>query len=128
MLIPIYLSIHLFSYRSIYLVLIFFEFSFFLCQLDPVYSFFYLFFCLPDIGGEVGTSWKVMYSCGPIHMDEQSQYDHLKPTYSSGIDTVSGPEDLPEAIHDKDGWRERVRDIHVIARHDDDDDDATLLN
>ena len=28
-------------------------------------------------------------------------------------DTGCSPEDIPEAIYDRDGWRERVRDIHA---------------
>ena len=28
-------------------------------------------------------------------------------------DTVCGPEDLPEAMNDREEWRERVRDIRL---------------
>ena len=38
-----------------------------------------------DTAGEVGTSSWVIYSCGPIHMDEQRQDDKLEPTYSSSV-------------------------------------------
>ena len=39
-------------------------------------------------------------------------------------DTGHSPEDLPEAMNDREKWRERVRDISVLmARHDDADDD-----
>ena len=31
------------------------------------------------------------------------------------IDTGCDPEDLPEAMNDKDGWRERVRDIRAAG-------------
>ena len=47
-----------------------------------------------------------MYSCGPIHMDVQRQDDQLEPTYSS-------PVDLTEAMDDRKGWREKVRDIRA---------------
>ena len=35
--------------------------------------------------GEVGTSSWVMYSWGPLHMDEQRQDLHFEPTYSSSV-------------------------------------------
>ena len=34
---------------------------------------------------EVGTSSWVMYSCGPLHMDEQRQDVQFEPTYSSSV-------------------------------------------
>ena len=37
-------------------------------------------------------------------------------------DTGCSPEDLPEAMNDREKWRERVRDIHAAARHDDDEE------
>ena len=37
-------------------------------------------------------------------------------------DTECCPEALPEAMNDREKWRERVRDIVLPARHDDDDD------
>ena len=46
-------------------------------------------------------------------------------------DTGCSPEDQPEAMNDREKWRERVRDIRdFIQRHgyDDDDDDATFCN
>ena len=46
-------------------------------------------------------------SCGPLHMDEQRHDDQLY------ADTGCSPEDLPEAMDDRAGWRERVRDIRV---------------
>ena len=42
----------------------------------------------PDMqstAGEIGTSSLVKYSCGPLHMAEQRQGDHLEPTYSSYV-------------------------------------------
>ena len=38
-------------------------------------------------------------------------------------DTEYSPEDLLESMNDREKWRERVRDIMLPARHDDDDDD-----
>ena len=38
-----------------------------------------------DIAGEVGTSSWVIYSCGPLHMNEQRQDVQLEPTYSSSV-------------------------------------------
>ena len=43
-------------------------------------------------------------------------------------DTGCGPEDLPEAMNDREKWRERGSGISVLAaRHDDDDDDDDML-
>ena len=47
----------------------------------------------------------MVYFCGPLHIAEQMQDE---PIYSN---SVCSPEDLPEAIDDREGWRERVRDI-----------------
>ena len=38
-------------------------------------------------------------------------------------DTGCNPEDLPEAMNDREKWRERIRDISVLAAQHDDDDD-----
>ena len=38
-------------------------------------------------------------------------------------DTGCSPEDLPEAMNDREKWRERVRISVLAAQHDDDDDD-----
>ena len=74
-----------------------------------------------DTAGDVGTSSKVMYPCGPLHMDEQTQDDQLEPTYHSS-----------EPIRDvalktcRKQWTmgrgdERGSGISVLmARHDDD--------
>ena len=47
-------------------------------------------------------------------MDEQWQNVQLK-TYIQQVcaDTECSPEDLPEAIDEKEGWQERVKDIHA---------------
>ena len=41
--------------------------------------------------------------------DKQRQDDQLEPTYRA--DTGYSPEDMPEAMDDREGWRERARDI-----------------
>ena len=43
-------------------------------------------------------------------------------------DTGCSPEDLPEAMNNKEKWRERVRDIRASGTHDDDDDDDSSAN
>ena len=43
-------------------------------------------------------------------MAKQKQDDQLEHTYSS---YVRIPEDLPKAMNDREGWRERVRDIRA---------------
>ena len=42
-------------------------------------------------------------------------------------DTGCCPEDLQEAMNDREKWRERVRDIRATARHDDDIADAFII-
>ena len=52
-------------------------------------------------------------SGGPFHIDEQRQDAQLEPTYSSSVPIRNvAPED-PKALDDREGWRERVRDIHA---------------
>ena len=41
-------------------------------------------------------------------------------------DTGCPPEDLPEAMNDREKWRERVRISMRAPRHDDDDDDMYI--
>ena len=48
-----------------------------------------------------------MFSYGPPHMAEQKQGDQLCE------DTGCSPEDLPEAMNDREEGRERVRDIRA---------------
>ena len=55
-----------------------------------------------------------MYTCGPLHMAEQRQGDHLEPTYSSSVlIRVCIPEDQPEVMDDWEGWRISVKDIRA---------------
>ena len=67
---------------------------------------------MQDTAGEVGMISSAMYSCGPLNIDEQKKDDQLEPIYSS-FAPIQGrsPEDLLEAMDDRERWRERVRDI-----------------
>ena len=65
---------------------------------------------MQDIAGEAGTCSLVMYSYGPPHMAEQKQDDQLEHFCE---DTGCSPEDLPEAMNEREKWRERVRDIRA---------------
>ena len=47
-------------------------------------------------------------------MDVQRQVDQLEPTYGSSVPIPDvALEDLPEAMDNREGWRERVRDIRA---------------
>ena len=50
-------------------------------------------------------------------------------TYTQQLCEYMGcsPEDLPEAMNDREKGRERVRDIRAATRHDDDDESKTAL-
>ena len=52
---------------------------------------------------EVRTNSKVMNSCGLLHMNVQRQDDQLEPIYNSSADTGCSPEDMPEAMDDREG-------------------------
>ena len=65
---------------------------------------------MQDTAGEAGTNSSVMYSNEPPHMAEQKQDDQLEQLCE---DTGCSPEDLPEAMYDREKWRERVRDIRA---------------
>ena len=54
----------------------------------------------------------------------QSKAGRLARTYIQQLcdDTGCNPEDQPEAMNDRETWRERVRNI-CSSRHDDDDDE-----
>ena len=55
-----------------------------------------------------------MYSYGPPHMANQKQDDQLEHTWQQlRNDTGCNPEDLPEAMNDRETRRERVRDIRA---------------
>ena len=47
-------------------------------------------------------------------MAKQKQDNQIELTYSSYVRTQEcNPEDLPEAMNDREKWRERVRDIRA---------------
>ena len=50
-----------------------------------------------------------MYSNGPLHMAVQKQGGQLEPQLCE--DTGCSPRDLREALNDREGLRERIRDI-----------------
>ena len=55
-----------------------------------------------------------MFSYGHRHMAEQKQDDQLEPTYKQLCeDTECNPDDLPEAMNERDEWQERIRDIRA---------------
>ena len=62
-----------------------------------------------DTAEEVGTSSLVMYSCGWAKAGRPAR------TYIQQlcVDTGCSPENLPEAMDNRKGWRERVRDIRA---------------
>ena len=76
-----------------------------------------------DTAGEIGTSSKVMYSCGPLHMDEQWKDVQLETTYGNSMPI----RDIALRTCWKQ-WtigkcRERGSEISIlIGRHDEDDD------
>ena len=49
-----------------------------------------------------------MYACVPVHMNEQRQENQLEPTYNRSGDPA-------EAKNDREGWRDRVRDIRTAG-------------
>ena len=65
----------------------------------------------PDMRNTAGEV-RTMYSCGPLHMDEQSLDDHLKPIYSSLVLIWDVAWKICyRAIDDRDMWPERVKEI-----------------
>ena len=59
-----------------------------------------------------------MYSYGLLHMVMQKQGGQLERTYSSSCEnTECSPGDLPEAMNDREGWWESVRDISADGHY-----------
>ena len=76
-----------------------------------------------NTAGEVGTSSWLMYSCGPLHTDEQRQDVQIEPTYSSSL-SIRDVAMICRKQRTLGRYSERRSGISVlIARHDDDDDD-----
>ena len=64
-----------------------------------------------------------MYSCEAHHMDAQKQDDQHEPTYNS---TGCSPEDLPEAMNDREGGVRGSGISVLMAEHDDHVDDIYI--
>ena len=78
--------------------------------------------------GEVKTSSWVMYSCGPLHMDEQRQDVQFEHIYSSSVPIRDVAQRICRMLWTIERCSERQSGISVlIARHDDDDDDDIEL-
>ena len=69
---------------------------------------------MQDSAGEAGTSSLVMYSYGPPTYS-RTKAGRSARTYIQKLceDTGCTHEDLPEAMNDREKWRERVRDIRA---------------
>ena len=81
-----------------------------------------------DTAGEVRTNSLVIYSCGPLYMDEQRQDDQLKPTYSSSVliqDVALGTCWKLWTIGR--GGEKRSGISMLMAQHDDDEELQHLL-
>ena len=72
---------------------------------------------MQDTAGEAGTNSLVMFSYEtPAHGRDKAGWPartYLQQLYA---DTECSPEDLPEAMNDREEWRERVRDIRGTTR------------
>ena len=57
----------------------------------------------------------MMMTCGTIPTYGRAKAGQPARTYIHHLceDTGCSPEELPEALNDKEKWRERVRDIHA---------------
>ena len=67
---------------------------------------------MQDTAGEARTNSSVMYSYGPPHMHKlDNQLEHTYTSYVRIQDVTL--EDLPEAMNDREKWRERVRDVRA---------------
>ena len=77
-----------------------------------------------DTAGEVGMSSSVMYSCGPLHMDEHRLDVQLEPTYSSSvpIQVVALRTCWKPWTIGKCGERWSEKSVLIAQHHDDDDD------
>ena len=75
-----------------------------------------------NTAGEVGTSSWVMYSCGPLHKDEQRQDVQFECTYSSSVPIQDVALRICRKHWTIGRWGERSSGISMlIVQHDDDD-------
>ena len=65
---------------------------------------------MQNTGGEVKINSLEMYSCRPLHMNEQRWDDQQEPIYNSSV-----LEDLPGAMDDRDGGQERAKEIRASS-------------
>ena len=74
-----------------------------------------------DTAGEVRTNSWAIYSCGPLHMDEQKQDDQLEPIYNSSvpIQDIALKTSLERWTIETSGERGSGGSV-LAARHDDD--------
>ena len=58
---------------------------------------------------------EVMYSCAPPSSHGRAKARRPARTYIQQLcaDTGCSPEDLPEAMEDREGWRKRIRDVRA---------------
>ena len=69
---------------------------------------------MQDTAGEIRTSLFAIYSCWLLPMDKQREDDQLEPIYNSSVPILDvALEDLSRAMNDRDGWREKVREIRA---------------
>ena len=65
--------------------------------------------------------WTPTYGCAKVGRPSRTYIQQLCE------DTGCNPEDLPEAMNDREKWRERVRISALAARHDDEFETHFLL-
>ena len=56
-----------------------------------------------------------MYSCGPLHMDEQRLDNQLELIYNSSVLIQDVAWELPGVMDNRDGWQERVRETRASS-------------
>ena len=84
-----------------------------------IYSFLFIYFKIWMI--YVLSRSYVMYSCGPLHLDEQRQDDQLEPTHSSSVPIRNVAVKIWRKQWTTGSGGERGSEISVLmARHDDD--------
>ena len=66
-----------------------------------------------DTAIEGRTNSKVTFFNGPLHLDVPVLADQQE--HKLCPDTWCNLEDLPGAVNDRDGWREKIRKIHAVS-------------
>ena len=77
---------------------------------------------MQNTAGEVRMNPSAIYSCGPLHMDEQRQEDQPKPIYNSSvpIQDIALKTFWEQCMIETDGERGSGRSV-LAARHGDDE-------